>query len=138
MPYEWLQRFFEVEPHDDNVLNNPQKLIIKPGGHIFFALLGNKIVGTCALIPDGKQFELSKMAVTEDCRGLGVGEKLAVKAIEVYKKSNKKGMYLESNSRLKPALKLYEKLGFIFSENTAKDRHYQRADVYMIFKGSPK
>ena len=133
--YEWLERFFEVEPHDDEVLSNPQKYVIKPGGHIFFALLDKKVVGTCALIPDGRQYELSKMAVTNDCRGLGIGEKLANHAIAVFKKSVKKSMFLESNHRLKPALQLYEKLGFEHCENPSGDRHYERADVYMIFKG---
>ena len=133
--YEWLERFFEVEPHDDEVLSNPQKYVIKPGGHIFFALLDKKVVGTCALIPDGRQYELSKMAVTNDCRGLGIGEKLANHAITIFKKSVKKSMYLESNHRLKPALQLYEKLGFEHCENPSGHRHYERADVYMIFKG---
>ncbi|HAB55400.1 MAG TPA: hypothetical protein DCE61_03240 [Cellvibrionales bacterium] len=133
--YEWLERFFEVEPHDDEVLSNPQRHIIKPGGHIFFALLEKKVVGTCALIPDGRQYELSKMAVTNNCRGLGIGEKLAKHAISVFKKSIKKSMYLESNHRLKPALQLYEKLGFEHCENPSGKRHYDRADVYMVFKG---
>lgn len=133
--YEWLERFFEVEPHDDEVLNNPHKNVIKPGGHIFFALLNNKVVGTCALIPDGRAFELSKMAVTEECRGLGVGEQLAIRSIEAFKQSNKKTLYLESSSRLKPALRLYQKLGFEFSQKPAADHHYKRADVYMVFKG---
>lgn len=133
--YEWLERFFAVEPHDDDVLNNPKKRVIKLGGHIFFALLENKVVGTCALIPDGKKFELSKMAVTGDCRGLGVGEQLAIKAIETFHQSNKKGLYLETNHKLKPAIQLYEKLGFEHSKNPSSESHYQRADVYMVYKG---
>lgn len=47
--YEWLEEFFEVEPYDRIVLGNPQKHIIRQGGKLFFALLGDQVVGDLRL-----------------------------------------------------------------------------------------
>ena len=49
--FEWLQKFFRIEPIDEQVLSNPRD-IIRKGGAIFVARRGGKIVGTCALIND--------------------------------------------------------------------------------------
>ena len=46
----WLQKYFEVEPADKKVLNDPQKEIIKKGGFIFFAKSGNTVAGTVSLL----------------------------------------------------------------------------------------
>ena len=58
-------------------------IFVEPGGQIFFALLGGKAVGTCALIPHGPRiYELAKMAVSEELRGRGIGGDLLAAAIE--------------------------------------------------------
>jgi hypothetical protein len=48
---EWLERFFRLESMDEEVLRNPVKYIVKPGGEVLFAQKGADIVGTCALMP---------------------------------------------------------------------------------------
>ena len=128
---EWLQKYFYIEACDAEVLAHPEK-IIQDGGHILFAKSADQIVGTCALMPssDGR-FELTKMAVTESYRGRGVGKKLLESALQAYKKSAAQGLFLYSNSKLKPALKLYEKYGFNHAK-TIESSAYQRADVYMV------
>ena len=45
-------------------------------------------------------------------------------------------LFLETNSRLVPAIRLYETSGFEHSSNPAGDSHYQRADVYMVWTGT--
>ena len=62
---EWLEKYFEVEPYDKEVLSNPEKYILEKGGKIFFAKLEDKIIGTVALMPKNSSFELTKMAVTD-------------------------------------------------------------------------
>ncbi len=129
---EWLIKFFRIEDIDRKVLGNPEKYILDDGGFILFARYQNEIVGTCALINQGKYgFELSKMAVTEKHRGLKIGLKLAEEMIEKAKSIGEKKIFLETNSKLKPAIALYEKLGF--KHRTPKFDHskYERADVYM-------
>ncbi|GAA5315557.1 MAG: GNAT family N-acetyltransferase [Candidatus Pelagadaptatus aseana] len=131
---EWLEKYFYVEEVDDRVLSNPQQSILDPGGYIFFARLHGEIVGTSALIykGDGK-YELSKMSVTANRQGLGLGRKLAQRAIDHFKKINGETLYLETNKRLTPAIKLYESLGFQHAERDF-DSPYQRSDVYMIYR----
>ena len=53
---EWLESFFYVEDFDREVLSNPKKYIINKGGHIFFVLENQTIIGTVALMKT-KKFE---------------------------------------------------------------------------------
>ena len=47
----WLELYFTVEPLDEEYLGDPEGHIIAPGGEIFFALDGDEVIGTCAMIP---------------------------------------------------------------------------------------
>ncbi len=74
---EWLDRFFYVESYDLEILSNPIKYVIDPGGEIFFALKGKRVVGTVALFKaDDTTYELTKMAVLPTERGKNIGQKL--------------------------------------------------------------
>lgn len=132
---EWLQKFFRVEPVDVKLLSRPQD-IIGGGGAICFARRDGQIVGTCALLHDGDGvYELSKMAVTADCQGLGIGRKLLQAMIAAFQARRGRRLFLETNSILKPAIKLYESVGF----EHAPPPHaslYERADVYMVHRDS--
>ena len=131
---EWLEKHFYVEAIDDEVLSNPEDTILKPGGHIFLARYKGEIVGTSALIrAGGNRVELSKMAVTERCQGLGIGRRLLLAAIAQFKSMGATQLFLESNSKLKPALALYEANGFRHAPRPNLAAHYSRADVYMVY-----
>jgi GNAT superfamily N-acetyltransferase len=133
---EWLEKYFYVEAIDHEVLSRPEEAILKPGGFIFLARYNGEIVGTCALIKTGRgRMELSKMAVTERYQGLGIGRRLLATAIAQFRKSGTKHLFLESSSKLKRALKLYETNGFRHAPRPRSVSHYQRADVYMVYRG---
>ncbi len=69
---EWITRYFTLEKADRETLGDPENKILKKGGHIFMAYLGHQAVGCVALIPMGDGvYELSKMAVSPEMRGLG-------------------------------------------------------------------
>lgn len=131
---EWLEKHFYVEAIDNEVLSQPERVILAPGGHIFLARLGQEIVGTCALIKVGDGFELSKMAVTERYQGLRIGHRLLETAIAAFRASGADRLFLESNSRLKAAIRLYERNGFEHADRP-EPSHYVRADVYMVYRG---
>ncbi|MES2739431.1 MAG: helix-turn-helix domain-containing GNAT family N-acetyltransferase [Pseudomonadota bacterium] len=134
---EWLERYFYVEALDDQVLSDPQRSILEQGGAIFLALLDGQVVGTCALLrPDAERFELSKMAVTAPCQGLGVGRRLIERALARFEASGARLLFLESNSKLTPALALYQSVGFVHATPPAGGTHYHRANVYMEWRGS--
>jgi len=134
---EWLERFFYVEELDNAVLSDPQTHILAGGGAIFLARLHGEIVGACALIEAGAgRVELSKMAVTPRCQGLGVGRRLIERAIAAFQAGAGTLLYLESNSKLEPAVRLYERSGFVHTPKPATaEAHYQRANVYMEWRG---
>jgi len=132
---EWLSRHFYIEQIDHEVLANPERSILDPGGTIFFALLGDEVVGTCALLQESPGvFELTKMAVTERHQGLGIGRKLLDAAIGEFRARAGHELFLESNSKLEPALRLYASMGFELQPSVRPGSHYQRADVYMIWR----
>jgi DNA-binding MarR family transcriptional regulator/GNAT superfamily N-acetyltransferase len=131
---EWLEKYFRVEPIDEEVLSQPARLL-RNGGAIFLARYRGAIVGTCSLLNAGDgRFELSKMAVTAGHQGLGIGRKLLEATIEEYLARGARELFLESNSKLTPAITLYESAGFAHAPRPAPS-HYERSDVYMVYVG---
>ena len=131
----WLRKYFYLEEVDHRVLSHPESEILDAGGAILFARLGEQVVGTCALKQEGQDvFELTKMGVDEFCQGLGVGRRLIEAAIEEFKRRGGKQLYLETNGKLKPAIRLYQSVGFEQQPTRKPDSPYQRSDVYMIWR----
>lgn len=105
---EWLSKHYRIEPIDHTVLSEPERTVLQPGGAIFFALLEDEVVGTCALMRESPGvYELTKMAVTEGHRGLGIGRKLMDAALAEFERLRGTELFLESHSALRPALRLY-------------------------------
>lgn len=134
--YEWIEQYFKIENHDREMLDNPIQYIINTGGQIFFALRNQEVLGTVALINEsGDSFELAKMAVSTQFRGLKIGDKLMEYCLNYAKNSRKRRVYLLSNRKLIPALNLYKKFGF---QEVPLDPNnlYERTDIQMelIFK----
>ena len=133
---DWLEKYFHVEPIDHEVLNHPEKYVIEPGGTILFARVGDDVVGTVALKFHGDGvYELTKMAVTPASQGLGIGRRLLNACIDRFREVGGTRMYLESHSSLETAIRLYEGYGFEHEERP-NPAAYERADVYMVFRGT--
>ena len=133
---EWLERWFTVEPVDREVLGDPQTHLLADGGRVLFAVdEADQVLGTVALkrYEDGL-VELTKMAVEPSLRGGGIGRKLMAGAIEAFQQMDGRELFLESSTRLGPALKLYESVGFRHRPAPRPGSHYQRADVYMVWE----
>lgn len=126
----WITEHWEPEPSDSASLDQPQHYIIGRGGHITLAMLGDRIVGTCALIPmDDGGCELAKMSVAASARGKGIGRLLGETVIEKARKLGAPRVYLESNTVLAPAIALYRKLGFRPVDGSPSP--YQRCNIQM-------
>ena len=119
---EWLQRWFVVEPHDREVLGNPEHHILADGGHILFAVDAAGV------------YELTKMAVTPAARGQGLGRLLIDAALALYQSLDGREVYLESSSKLTTAIAMYERSGFRHHPAPRAGSHYARADVHMIWE----
>jgi GNAT superfamily N-acetyltransferase len=126
----WITHTFRLEAADHRVLDAPDATLIATGGHILVALVGDEVVGVCALQKaDGDTFELVKMAVTPGLQGKGIGRQLGEAAIAWAKEKGAKRIYLESNTKLEAALALYRKLGF--ETFTGHPSPYERVDIHM-------
>lgn len=131
----WIRQHFALEPIDERVLSNPEQEILAHGGAIWFALLRDAVVGTCALKSHGPGvFELTKMAVTPEQRGLGIGQQLLTAAISGFEDRRGVELFLETNAKLTTALRLYARMGFVRQATLRPGSEYARSDVYMIYQ----
>jgi len=129
----WISQYFSIEPKDLEVLGDPVEHILRPGGEIVLALLGDRIVGCCALLAmaDGG-FELGKMAVAKECRGRGVGKAMLAHAIGRARALGAPRIYLETNTILPNAIHLYESQGFShLPAERVRRSPYARSNLYM-------
>jgi len=130
---EWLETFFYVEDFDREVLSKPNKYILDPGGHIFFAVENGEAIGTVALLKRGANaFELTKMAVRGDQRGKKIGQQLMQHCIDFAKENDLEKLYLYSNTLLENAIYIYRKFGFEEVEVEANSP-YKRSNIKMVY-----
>jgi GNAT superfamily N-acetyltransferase len=128
--HDWIKKYFQLEETDNISLDNPETKIIQPGGYICFARYHDEIVGTCALIKmDDDTYELAKMAVSENAQGRNIGWLISQHIIQKAKELGAKKLYLESNTKLAPAINLYYKLGF--KRIVGPPSPYERANIQM-------
>ncbi len=129
--YEWIEKFFSVERHDREILDNPMRSVIQPGGQIFMAIVSGIAAGTVAMIPAGSTvMELTKMAVAPEFQGMGIANHLMKSCIEFATARGVDLVFLESHRSLGPALSLYRKFGFVETPMDPNSE-YARADIRM-------
>jgi ribosomal protein S18 acetylase RimI-like enzyme/DNA-binding MarR family transcriptional regulator len=131
----WMETTpWSFEAADMKVLENPEGYILDKGGEIFFALNNGEAVGTVTMKQAGPgTFELAKLIVIDQVRGLGAGVALCQALIERFQARGGQKLFLETNSELTPAITLYQKVGF--KELPVAHRSYDRTDFYMEWQG---
>lgn len=127
----WISELFTIEPFDDLVLTQPQKMIIEPGGELWFAALNGEVIGACALLPFAPGvLEFTKLGVDKKARGAGVARALLQHCQTRAAEKGAHTLKIFTNSKLGPANALYRSAGFIEITMTAEQRtRYTRADV---------
>ncbi|WP_029906601.1 bifunctional helix-turn-helix transcriptional regulator/GNAT family N-acetyltransferase [Prevotella sp. 10(H)] len=129
---QWIKSYFEMEEADYKALDNPEEYILKNGGYIFIALYKDQPVGACALLKmkdEHYDYELAKMAVSPNAQGKNIGFLLGRAAINKAIELGASNVYLESNTILKPAINLYQKLGF--KKVVGHSTPYKRCNIQM-------
>jgi len=123
---EWITAHFELEESDLDILNNPHRVVIEPGGCVALMFYGP---GT---------YKIVKMAVTPTYRGQGIGRQLLGHAVHQAQLLGARTLFLASSRELAPAVHLYEALGF---DHLTPDEwpfsRFVRADVFMRMDLSP-
>lgn len=131
----WITRYFELEDIDRRLFADPWEHIIRPGGEIFTALVDGVPGGVCALAVSNNpayDYELEKLAVTPAMQGLGLGRLLVNAVIAEARRRGGRTLYIETNSRLLPAIHLYETSGF--HKIPLKETVFKRVDVEYVLE----
>ena len=121
---------YALEVKDQLVLGDPRGAILDKGGHIFIAERDGQPVGCCSLMAmtDGG-YEVGKMAVTGDARGLNLGWRLLEACEGAARAAAAPRLYLETNKAQTHAIALYRRFGFL--DLPPRPSPYARADVWM-------
>lgn len=130
---EWITHYFELEEIDHHLFSDPYTYIIKPGGEIFTALVDGVPGGVCALAISNNpayDYELEKLAVTPAMQGLGLGRRLVNAVIAEARRRGGRTLYIETNTKLPPAIHLYESSGF--RKIPLKETVFKRVDVEYV------
>lgn len=127
---EWLEKYVEVEPRDIETIEHPHEVILDKGGMIWFALADGKVVGTISVLQEESgEWELAKMAVTEEYKGHGISNRLIIEALAYSREKGIQKLVLYTNSVLTPAVHQYHKYGFVDVPNM--EETYDTADLKM-------
>jgi DNA-binding MarR family transcriptional regulator/predicted N-acetyltransferase YhbS len=131
---QWLRKDFTVEGEDRKVLDDPGAEIVDRGGAVLFARIGERVVGTCALVRrEEGEFELAKMAVDEEFRGRQVGRRLLLAAINRARYAGARRLYLHTSDKLTAANHLYRTAGFVRATREEEIPHrYDRPTFTML------
>ncbi len=128
---DWIEAYFKLEEPDLEVFRDPRGAIVAHGGQIFFVVEAGEVQATCAVLRHSADvYEIAKMAVAQAVRGRGFGDLLMEAAIGFARDAGAQRLMLVSNTALAPALRLYEKHGFV--QVPLVDQHgYRRANIQM-------
>jgi ribosomal protein S18 acetylase RimI-like enzyme len=126
---DWIESYFVLEDADRAIFADPAGSIVERGGQIFFAVEGEAVLGTCAVLRlSATECEIAKMAVSPAARGRGLGDMLMEAAVAYAREIGAARLVIVSNTVLAPALQLYRKHGFR-EVPLAADSRYQRANI---------
>jgi len=123
---EWITEYFSIEDEDRQMLDHPEK-ILSEGGAIYFACMGDEVVGTYALIALQKGvYELAKMAVARRHRNRGIGQLMLQYALTEARKMGAQSLLLHTSAKLEAANHIYGKFGFVEDRLAAQTMKYLR------------
>ncbi len=127
----WLERYFYVEPKDEEILEQCEEYIIGNGGYIFFAEYENNLVGCFSFIKiEEGVYELGKMAVDPNYQGMKIGQQLMEFGLEFARSKSWKKIILYSHTKLDAAIYIYRKFGFQ-EIDLEEDTPYERSNIKM-------
>lgn len=111
------------------------ELFQTPGSCYFVAEEGKQLLGGAGLfptpgLPEG-WFELVKMYLRKEARGLGLGRKLIAHCLEEAKRRDYHTVYLETMPELRKAVKVYEQFGFEYLDGPVGNSGHFGCDVWM-------
>lgn len=126
---DWIEdNFGYLEEEDIYTFCHIEESLGK-GAMIYFALEKENVLATCMAKPmkDDGTWEICKLASNKHISHKGAGSAVFEAAMNWAISHGAKKLFLLSNSKLKPALHIYEKFGFHKVE--LEDYEYARGDI---------
>ncbi len=130
---DWIvSNFGFLEEHDKETFEKIDEEI-EAGGMIFFAVENDVALATCMTIPmEGTTWEICKLGSNKNIPHKGAGSAVFEEAMKWALNHGAERLFILSNSKLKPALHIYEKYGF--KEIKLENYEYIRGDIAFEYK----
>lgn len=124
----WIEKYFDhLEEPDLDVFQNLERYIDE-GSMVFFAVEDGHVAATCMVFPlENNIWEIGKLAADEAFKGKGGGSAVFHRAKEYALSHGAEKIILITNHILLPAIHIYEKEGFVKTQQDITD--YSRGDV---------
>lgn len=125
---DWILDYFgRLEDHDLETFEDIDEEI-ESGAMIFFAIDDDVTLATCMAKPmKGDTWEICKLGSNKAVNHKGAGSAVFDAAMQWALNCGAKRLFILSNSKLKPAIHIYEKFGF--KEIKLDDYEYARGDI---------
>lgn len=122
-----IDNFGYTEDEDKEVFENIDDMV-KNGAMVYFALDGDNVLACCMTHKmNDDTWEICKLASNKNISHKGAGSAVFKACFDYALNHGAKRLFLISNTKLKPALHIYEKLGF--KEIKLTDYEYDRGDI---------
>lgn len=130
---DWIKsNFGGLEEHDKEMFGHIDDQL-KAGAMIFFAVKNGIALATCMARPmEGKTWEICKLGSNKNMPHKGAGSAVFEASMQWALGHGAERLFIISNSKLKPALHIYEKFGF--EEIKLEDYEYVRGDIAFEYK----
>lgn len=130
---DWIiSNFGFLEEHDKETFEKINEKM-KVGAMIFFAVENDIALATCMAMPvKGTTWELCKMGSNKNIPHKGAGSAVFEASMKWALEHGAERIFILSNSKLKPALHIYEKYGF--KEIKLDDYEYVRGDIAFEYR----
>lgn len=128
----WLNKYFKVEPQDEEMLSGVETLISE-GAAVYFAVEGDRVIATCMVVPRPDHvWEICKLATDEKYQGKGAGSAVLKACMDHAAAHGAEKLLIVSNRKLSAAMHLYAKMGF--REVPIDNMEYERVDIQLELK----
>lgn len=108
--------YLDIQHYDDEA-QDPAVKYAPPKGRLYLALHDGKAAGCIALRPlSDDRCELKRLYVRPEFRGNGIARMLCERILEDAQKIGYREIYLDTLPELSAAIRLYEKLGFSYTD----------------------
>jgi len=94
---------------------------IKDGYLYWFIMNGNERAGYACVVPEKDSLFMSKLYVSKQFRGSGLGSETMDEILEIGRKMGKKKVYLRVNKHNASSIEFYKRKGFVITKSLKED-----------------